>query len=226
MPRWVVKTETVWSAKPKCLLSGPFQKTLAIPAPEHVSLATTLISYSWTLISVWSQHPASLSWKMFQMWLSSYLHCNCLSSGSCELRLGDKISCSVSSVLPSQAFDSFYTEASHPFPHHSTCRKGSICTRHWSKWTWLLGGWRWLAQSNRVFLKSNSVYKCAHYLDTLMIPFLWHTSAGSSSLHCCQSSTSKTHTWPWCVPTSKPSEAPCYLNYEFQTPWFGINFLS
>lgn len=102
-----------------------------------------------------------------------YLHCNCLSSGSCELCLGDKISCSVSSLPPSQALDSFCTDASHPFPHHSTCRKGSICTRHWSKWTWLLGGWRWLAQSNPVFLKSNSIYKRAH----------WHTHDAFSLAH-------------------------------------------
>lgn len=121
-PSWVVITDgmvhkalvfTVW----------PFAENICHPCSKACVLShyTNLLLLNFHIHLV--TNPANFS-KMFQMWLYSYLHCNCLSSGSCELCQGDKISCPVTSVLPSQTLDSFYTDAYHPFPRHNLVEKG------------------------------------------------------------------------------------------------------
>lgn len=144
----------MWSTQPYYLLSGPFQKTFAIPAAEHMFLPTTLISRSFVLVVPLfiPQLHIHLITVYCQFFLQRVSNVALLLSSLQLSEVGilsasawaDKTSCSVTSLLPSQALDSFCTNASYPFPHHSTENKGSICTGHGGKWMWLLragGGW-------------------------------------------------------------------------------------
>lgn len=129
---WVVIKETIWFTKPYYFLSGPFQKMLAIPAAEHAFLSTTLISRSFVLILhflflSFHVHLVTASCQFFLKNVSKVAFL--LSSLQLsEVRIlftfpwADKISCSVTSLLPSQALDSSSTDALHPFPYHSTRR--------------------------------------------------------------------------------------------------------